>query len=105
MGCRLSGERSHVIQRGARCSNSDLTIKSVSRGVRPSLNLICESVAMTSHPDAESTTPEPGRDASPDASAEQQTGPGMESDAEATIAGSPASGFPGNNPTVCYETK
>jgi len=68
--------------------------------VRSSLNLICESVAMTSHPDAESTTPEPGSDASPDASAEQQTGPGMESDAEATIAGSPASGFPGNNPTV-----
>jgi WD40 repeat protein/serine/threonine protein kinase len=96
MGCRLNGVRSHGIQRGSRCSNSDLTIKSVSRGVRPSLNLICESVAMTSHPDAESTTPEPDRDES----AEQQTGPGMESDAEATIAGSHASGFPENKHTV-----
>ena len=65
---------------------------------------------MTSHPDAESTTPEPGRDASPDESAEQQTVPAVESDvvesdAAATIAGPPASGPPAGERTVFDESE
>ena len=75
------------------------------RTVCPALNLICESVAMTSHPDPESTTPAPDRDDSPDESPEQQTVPAVESDvvesdAEATIAGPHASGPPAGERTV-----
>jgi serine/threonine protein kinase len=75
------------------------------RAVCPSLNLICESVAMTSQSDPESTTPQPDRDDSPDESAEQQTVPAVESDvaesdAEATIAGPHASVHPADERTV-----
>jgi serine/threonine protein kinase len=60
---------------------------------------------MNSHPEAESTTPEPDRNDSSDESAEQQTVPAVESDAvesdaETTIAGPHASGPPANERTV-----
>ena len=60
---------------------------------------------MTSHPDPESTTPEPDGDDSSNESPEQQSVPAVESDAvesdaEATIAGPHASGPPADEPTV-----